>query len=43
LARHMPTAQQRSLRPQPTFVAMDCRLAIVGAAPKFTATCELPC
>jgi len=38
LARHMPTAQQRSLRPQPTFVAIACRFATVGTAPKLTAT-----
>ena len=43
LAMHMPTAQQRSLLPQPTFVAIDCRLATVNTAPKFTATCVLPC
>ena len=43
LARHMPTAQQRLWIQQPTFVASDCRLATVGTAPKFTATCVLPC
>ena len=37
LARHMPTAQQRSLRPQPT-LRRGRRLATVGTAPRFTAT-----